>query len=42
MTYMRSVAPAGTGFIEMPDAYHHVLLDQPEETIRIIRDIAAA
>ncbi len=42
MAYMRSVAPAGTSFVEMPDAYHHVLLDQPEETIRIIREIAAA
>lgn len=42
LAYMRSVAPVGTSFIEMPDAYHHVLLDQPEETTRILREIAAA
>lgn len=41
MDFMKQTAPAGARFIEMEDAYHHLLLDRPQETIRVLREIAA-
>lgn len=40
MDYMRSIAPQGARFVEIAEAYHHVLLDQPAETTRVLREIA--
>lgn len=40
VAYMRRVAPAGARFVEIAEAYHHVLLDQPAETTRILLEIA--
>jgi pimeloyl-ACP methyl ester carboxylesterase len=42
MDYMREIAPEGAEFIEMKDAYHHLLLDRPQETIATLLRIAAA
>lgn len=41
MDYMRSIAPEQTRWVEMPDAYHHLLLDRPQETIRMLNEIIA-
>ena len=41
MAFMKDIAPAGVDFVEMPDAYHHLLLDQPHETVRLLKEIIA-
>jgi pimeloyl-ACP methyl ester carboxylesterase len=41
MDYMKDTAPAGAHFVEMENAYHHLLLDRPQETIRVLKEIAA-
>jgi pimeloyl-ACP methyl ester carboxylesterase len=40
MDFMRGIAPPQARFVEMADAYHHLLLDRPEETVRALKDIA--
>ena len=35
-------APAGTPFIEIPDAYHHVMVDQPLALVSALRALLAA
>lgn len=37
--YQRSVAPAGTRFIDIPDADHHVPLDQPLALVAALRTL---
>jgi len=41
MAFMREIAPPQTRFIEMADAWHHLLLDRPQETIRLLKEVAA-
>lgn len=41
IAYMRCLAPAGTPFIEIPEANHHVMLDQPLATVAILRGVLA-
>jgi pimeloyl-ACP methyl ester carboxylesterase len=40
--YSRSHAAFGTPFIEIPEAEHHVLLDQPLALISALRALFAA
>jgi pimeloyl-ACP methyl ester carboxylesterase len=40
-TYMSSIAPAGTPWVLIPDADHHVLLDQPLALIGALRALLA-
>lgn len=40
-THTRQVAPAGTRFIEMPEAHHHLMLDQPVAFVTALRAILA-
>ena len=35
--YMRQTAPAGTAFIEIPEAHHHVMVDQPLALVAAVR-----
>jgi pimeloyl-ACP methyl ester carboxylesterase len=35
--YMREMAPAGTPMIPIPDADHHVMIDQPLALIAALR-----
>jgi pimeloyl-ACP methyl ester carboxylesterase len=37
----RALAPAGTVFLEIPDAAHHIMVDQPWALVEAIRSIAA-
>ncbi len=39
--YMRSLAPAGSPFLEIPEANHHVMLDQPLATVAMLRGVLA-
>jgi pimeloyl-ACP methyl ester carboxylesterase len=39
--FMRDAAPAGTPLIEIPDAYHHVMLDQPLAFVSTLRALLA-
>ncbi|WP_417515080.1 alpha/beta fold hydrolase [Minwuia sp.] len=41
MAFMQEIAPSHVTFVEMEDAYHHLLLDRPQETIRVLKEIAA-
>lgn len=36
---MRRIAPAGTPFLEVPRAYHHVMVDQPLLLLSILRSL---
>jgi pimeloyl-ACP methyl ester carboxylesterase len=38
----QAIAPSGTPFIEIPDAYHHVMLDQPIATVAVLRALLAS
>ena len=40
--FVRSAAPPGTMFIEIPKARHHVLIDQPLALVALIRSVIAA
>lgn len=40
-THTRQVAPAGTRFVEMPEAHHHLMLDQPVAFVTALRAILA-
>lgn len=40
--YTLSLMPAGTPFIEIPEAWHHVMLDQPLAFIAALRTLIAA
>lgn len=37
IAHMRALAPAGTPFVEIPEAEHHVLLDQPLALVSAVR-----
>ncbi len=39
--YMRSLAAAGTAFVEIPEANHHVMLDQPLATVAVLHGLLA-
>lgn len=39
--YMRQVAPAGTPIIDIPDADHHVMVDQPLALVAALRSLLA-
>lgn len=39
---MRATAPAGTPFIDIPEAYHHVMVDQPLALVAALRTLLAA
>jgi pimeloyl-ACP methyl ester carboxylesterase len=39
--YMISLAPAGTPTIEIPDAHHHVMVDQPLAFVAMLRGLLA-
>lgn len=39
---MRRTAPAGTAFVDIPQAYHHVMLDQPLALVCALRALLAA
>ena len=41
LAYTRSIAPKGTIFAELPDAAHHVFLDQPLAFVDRLRDLLA-
>lgn len=41
MEFMKSIAPPGTGFVEMPGAHHHLLLDKPQETAAMLKEMIA-
>lgn len=38
--YMRRTAPPGTAFISIPEAGHHVMLDQPMALVAVLRTLA--
>lgn len=38
---MRKVAPAATRFMSIPEAYHHVMIDQPIALVSVIRALLA-
>lgn len=38
--YMRRIAPAGTMFVSIPEAGHHVMLDQPMALVATLRTLA--
>jgi pimeloyl-ACP methyl ester carboxylesterase len=40
--YVRTVAPPGSPFVEIPEAYHHVMLDQPLAFVSALRALLAA
>jgi pimeloyl-ACP methyl ester carboxylesterase len=40
--FVRATAPQGTMFIEIPEARHHVLIDQPLALVTMIRAVLAA
>ncbi len=42
IAYVRSVAPPGTLFIEIPEAHHHVMADQPLALVAAVRSVIAA
>lgn len=42
MRRIRGTAPEGTRFIEIPEAYHHVMADQPLALIACLRTLLAA
>jgi pimeloyl-ACP methyl ester carboxylesterase len=37
----RALAPAGTPFVVIPDAHHHVMIDQPIALIATLRALLA-
>jgi pimeloyl-ACP methyl ester carboxylesterase len=37
----QAMAPSGTPFVEIPDAYHHVMLDQPIAMVAVLRALLA-
>lgn len=39
--FVRATAPKGTQFIEIPEAQHHVLIDQPLALVALIRAVIA-
>jgi pimeloyl-ACP methyl ester carboxylesterase len=39
--YMKTIFPAGTGFVTIPEAQHHLLLDQPLATIAALESSLA-
>jgi pimeloyl-ACP methyl ester carboxylesterase len=39
---MRSIAPPGSPGIEIPDADHHLMLDQPLAFVAALRGLLAA
>lgn len=41
VAYMRSIAPAGSPGIEIPDADHHLMLDQPLAFVAALRGLLA-
>jgi pimeloyl-ACP methyl ester carboxylesterase len=41
VAYARSLAPAGTPMIEIPDADHHVMIDQPLAFVAALRSLLA-
>ncbi len=41
VAYMRSVAPAGSPFVPVPEAAHHLMLDQPLPFVAAIRALLA-
>ena len=41
VAYMRGLAPAGTPFIAIPDADHHVMVDQPLALVGALRALLA-
>jgi pimeloyl-ACP methyl ester carboxylesterase len=40
--FVRRIAPKGTFFIEIPDAQHHVLIDQPLALVATVRAVLSA
>jgi pimeloyl-ACP methyl ester carboxylesterase len=40
-TYMKTIFPIGTGFVTIPEAQHHLLLDQPLATIAALESSLA-
>lgn len=40
--YLRTVVPAASPFVEIPEAYHHVMLDQPLAFVSALRSLLAA
>jgi pimeloyl-ACP methyl ester carboxylesterase len=41
LAYTRSIAPAGTPFVPVSDAAHHLFLDQPQATVAALKDVLA-
>ena len=41
VAYMRSLAPAGSPFLAIPDADHHVMIDQPLPFVAAVRGLLA-
>ena len=39
VAYMGQIAPAGTAFIEIPEAHHHVMVDQPLALVAAVRSV---
>jgi pimeloyl-ACP methyl ester carboxylesterase len=39
--YVKSVAPQGTLFVEIPEAHHHVMADQPLALVAAVRSVIA-
>jgi pimeloyl-ACP methyl ester carboxylesterase len=39
--YMASLAPAGSPLVEIPDADHHVMIDQPLAFVAAMRGLLA-
>lgn len=39
---LRQMAPPGTPFIDIPEAYHHVMVDQPLALVAALRSLLAA
>ncbi|MBL7497396.1 alpha/beta hydrolase [Frankia sp. CNm7] len=37
--YARSALPAGSTFVTLPDAHHHLVLDAPDEFVRLLADL---
>jgi pimeloyl-ACP methyl ester carboxylesterase len=42
IAWCRAKAPAGTLFVEIPDAAHHVMADQPLAVVSVLRTLLAA
>jgi pimeloyl-ACP methyl ester carboxylesterase len=40
--YVKGVAPKGTLFIEIPEAHHHVMADEPLALVAAVRSVIAA